>query len=200
MGEIYGGDHAGADATFAQFRADQEKRKNASVPLLQADWLYRTGRKSEAIQSIEKSMATSAEPVKSLLTSQLAVWYVMEGKREKAYRTITSSPLLREGQVFSAFFVARPSASVSEWTALADRALPQPANSALHDTVLAYALMLDKHPDAALPIWSKLMQQETGVDYFSRAVLTRLQGKPVERPLLPNPLQYNQFAAIIDVL
>ena len=205
-GEIYkaawagfaAGDKAGAEKDFGVYAADQKKRGNASLPLLEADWLYRTGRKLEGMDRLQEAAGGAANmQLKSLYLAQLAVWLVMEGQRAKAAQLFVGQQLVNGPAVAAAFFVSRPSGSVAQWTAMAEKIFAGPGSLALRDQTLAYALMLDGHKDAALAVWTRVAEGSGATDFAARAVLARLQGKTAGLPLIPNPLQYNQFMGVL---
>jgi hypothetical protein len=72
--------------------------------------------------------------------------------------------------------------------------------AALRPLALGYALLLDGKREAALPVWEKIAAQTRATDFFAQAVNTRLHGKRIEHPLLPDPNEFNQFAAVLDKL
>lgn len=205
-GEIYkaawarfaAGDKVGAEKNFGAYAADQRKRGNASLPLLEADWLYRTGRKAEGMEKLRQ--AAGNPELKSLYLAQLAVWLVMDGQRGKAAQLFTGQQLMNGPAVAAAFFVSRPSGSVAQWTGLAEKMFAGAGNAGFRDQTLAYALILDGHKDAALAVWTRVAEGSAATEFAVRAVLTRLQGKPAGQPLIPNPLQYNQFLGVLGLL
>ena len=75
-----------------------------------------------------------------------------------------------------------------------------PGNAGFRDQTLAYALILDGHKDAALAVWTRVAEGSAATEFAVRAVLARLQGKPAGQPLIPNPLQYNQFLGVLGLL
>src|ERR1019366_5263132 len=65
---------------------------------------------------------------------------------------------------------------------------------------LGYALLLDGNREAALPVWEEIVKAAPATDFFSRAIYGRLRKLPEERPMVPEPNQVNQFAAVLDKL
>jgi hypothetical protein len=96
-------------------------------------------------------------------------------------------------------FAALPSAPAAEWEARAEQMIP-PSMGGLRRLALGYALLLDGKRDAALPVWEQIANTNAATDFFARAVYTRLRGLPLERPLLPDPVNLNQFQGILDKL
>ncbi len=187
------GDKPGADSLFAQFRSAREKENPAAglTELLAADWLYRTGRQPEAIAALRK---LASEPA----YAQLTIWDLLHGDREQAVRDAIAIGSKPEGPgVFMARFAAQPSAPAAEWEARAQRVFPASA-AALRRLALGYALLLDGKREAALPVWEQIVHTTSATDFFSRAIYARLQGKTIERPLIPDPASLNQFAALLD--
>jgi hypothetical protein len=76
--------------------------------------------------------------------------------------------------------------------------MPNPAVAPLRRTALAYALLLDGKRKEALPAWEEVVKSATATDFFSRAILARLQGGKPERALLPDPNAVNPFGAVVD--
>ncbi len=187
------GDKPGADSLFAQFRTARAKTNPSGgiVELLTADWLYRTGRQPEAIAALRK---LASEPA----YAQLTIWDLLRGDREQAVRDAVAIGSKPAGPaLFMVRFAAQPSAPASEWEARAARAFP-PSASALRQLALGYALLLDGKREAARPVWEQIVNTNSATDFFFRATYARLQGKPVDRPLVPDPANLNQFAAIPD--
>jgi tetratricopeptide (TPR) repeat protein len=196
------GDKAGADSLFSQFRTARTKSSSDRIAdLITGDWLYRTGRKTEAVAALRKlaSEAQSA-PVRGDAYAQLAIWDLIEGDRAQAARDAANiGPNTSSPPLFMARFAALPSASAAEWELRAQTAFPASAAS-LRRLALGYALLLDGKREAAIPVWEQMVRTNSATDFFARAVYARLQGRPVDRPLLPEPGNLNQFAGILDAL
>jgi hypothetical protein len=195
------GDKPGADVLFGQFRDTRKKAGGDAIELIAGDWLYRTGRAREAFALVHKLAAdTQSSALRIDCWSQTAVWHLIEGDRAEASKdavlignSIGSAPL------FIARFASLPSASPAEWEARAQKMLP-PNAAALRQLALGYALLLDGKRAAALPVWQQIANSSPASDYFLHAVFTRLQGKPLTRPVLPEPNNVNQFAGVLDKL
>lgn len=189
------GDKAGADSLFSQFRAERSKAKAADdiSELLAGDWLYRTGRESQAVETLRKSPNEMAY-------AQLTIWDLLRGDRAQAEKDSAAiGPKVANPSVFMSRFAAQPSAPAAEWEARAQKTFP-PSLTTLRDLALGYALILDGKREAALPVWERIVNTSTATDFFSRAVYAHLQGKKEEHALLPNPTAFNQFLAILDKL
>jgi hypothetical protein len=70
----------------------------------------------------------------------------------------------------------------------------------LRSAALGYALILDGKRQAAIPIWETIVKQSPGTDFFSRAVLKRLKGEPLEHSAPADPTNVNPFAAILETM
>lgn len=119
-------------------------------------WLYRTGKKAEALQQATALAANAATPpdIASAALAQAAFWQLTAGDRAKAFETARaamqkaqSPPAKREALI--AFFLAQPSAGVEEWKR---RAGGKPT-----DDLLALALVFDRKWTDALPVLQRLV-------------------------------------------
>jgi tetratricopeptide (TPR) repeat protein len=193
------GDKPGADALFAQFRAAREKLSDTLMPLVSADWLYRTGRKKEAVAALRMSLSGKAP--EALVTNGyalLTIWDLLGHDRAQAAKdSLAMGPRIIDAPELIARFVALPSASAAEWKTRADHLIP-PAVAAIRPLALGYALMFDGQGAAALPVWEMIASGRPATDFFTRAVYAHLQGKPPERPLVPDPAAFNQFLAVLE--
>ena len=196
--KFYAGDKPGADALFSQFRAAREKLANGLVPLIAADWLYRTGRKREALDSLRTAVgATKSETIRANGYAQLAIWELLGNDRDQAAKDSQSIGLrLTDAPMLIARFASLPSAPAAEWETRANRMIP-PSVAALRPLALAYALILDDKREAALPVWKQVVERNSATDFFTRALYASLQGKAQNRPLLPDPASFNPFLALL---
>lgn len=192
------GDKPGADALFAQFRAQREKLANALMPLMTADWLYRTGRKSQALDSLRATIAnTASETIRANAYAQLTVWELLAHDRERAAQdSLSIGPRLTDAPMLIARFAALPSAPAAEWETRAERLIPS-SMGALRPLALAYALTLDGKREAALAVWKQIVQRSPATDFFIRALYAHLEGKPQRRPLVPDAANFNPFLALL---
>ncbi len=200
-GDSTGADKGAADAVFSQFRTARTKSSGEVTSLLVADWLFRTGRTAEAF-SLARGVAstTTSAPLRTDLFAQLVIWDLIQGDRTAAARdaAVIGGPT-SSATVFIARFAALPSAPAAEWQARAAKMIA-PNMSTLRDLALGYALLFDGKRDAAIPVWQQIVRNAGATDFFTRAILIRLQGGTVSRPLLPDPNSLNQFVGILDKL
>ena len=194
------GDKQGADTVFAQFRTARAKSSGRVADLVAGDWLYRTGRGHEAFALLRTLVSeTTSAPLRADSWAQLVVWDLIQHNRAQAAKDAIAISGTNSAPVFIARFVSLPSASVAEWENRAQAMFP-PNVTALRQMALGYALLLDGKRGEALPVWEQIVKSTTATDLFARAVYARLQGKPINRPLVPEPNNLNQFAAILDAL
>ncbi len=194
------GDNAAADALMAKFRAAREKQRDALMPLLFADWLYRTGRAPQAEALLRQSATDSSAPGARMgALSQLVVWDLLAGDRAKASADLAAMGRPGNPPALIAAFSAMPTASAAEWDARAQRLFPGPAMQQLRTTAVGYALLLDGKRDAALPLWKQTAAANPG-DFLPAEMVARLEGrKPALEPL-PAPASVNQFRGVADKL
>jgi Tfp pilus assembly protein PilF/TolB-like protein len=197
------GDKPGADALFSRFRTERAKARASDglTELLAEDWLYRTGRGKEATAALRKVVSeTSSAPLRADALAQLTIWDLLQGDRAQAARdAIDIGPKVTSAPVYMARFAAQPSAPAAEWEMRAERMIPS-SMTALRQLALGYALLLDGRREAALPVWGRIVSTTAATDFFARAVYARLRGKTIDRPVLPDPVNLNQFAAILEKL
>jgi tetratricopeptide (TPR) repeat protein len=197
------GDKQGADSLFSQFRTERAKANPSDqlIELLSGDWLYRTGREREAIAALRKVVSeTGSAPLRTDARAQMTLWDLIQGDRTQAAKDAASiGPAVTGAPLFMARFAALPSAPAAEWELRADK-MARPGQAALRLLALGYALVLDHQRVAALPVWERIVKASPATDFFSRAIYARLQGKVLERPLLPDPVNLNQFSCILERL
>ncbi len=186
------GDKAGADGAFEQFRAAREKAKIADTQLFQADWLYRTGRRKDALALLRRG---AREPIAA---AQLTIWDLLAGDRATAAKDAGGVGTATTPLAFSARFAALPSASAVEWEARAGRMTTGMGSAGLRQIATGYALLLDGKKEAALPVWQKIAETAPGTDFFALAIYTRLKGEQPKLELTPDPSGVNPFAALLD--
>jgi tetratricopeptide (TPR) repeat protein len=192
------GDKPGADALFSQFRTEREKLNNGLIALMAADWLYRTGRKSEALDSLRATIALSpSETTRASAYVQLTIWELLGHDRAQAAKdSLSIGPRLTDAPMLIARFAALPSVPAAEWEMRSNSLIPA-SMGALRGLALGYALILDGKGEAALPVWKAMVERNSATDFFTRALYARLQGKPVDRPLVPDPASFNPFLALL---
>jgi Tfp pilus assembly protein PilF len=193
------GDRAKADATFAQFRAVREKSATAGFALFESDWLFRTGRETEAIAVLRKAAATPPMANVSGLWAQLVIQELLANDRTSAAKDAAVDATKPPSNASSvARFAALPSASADEWRKRADAMLRGPAIEPARNFALAVALLLDGKKQDALPLWEKIAHDAPGADFFARTIVARLKGEKAPVGLVPDPSNVNPLLALAD--
>jgi Tfp pilus assembly protein PilF/TolB-like protein len=212
MARLMTGDIAGADALEKQFTDARSAAHDSSVPFRELQWLWLTGRRTEAYRKLE-ALALALEhalqhtgqltgqpagqpvgqptsrpaaqptvqpadqhtrqaadqpagqppgqlagqpagqPAASHAYAELAVWSLMRGDRaaaaEMAQKAASLATAATGAPATISRFLAQPSAPAEEWSARADRFLPNSAQDMIKQQMLAYALLLDGKVKAA---------------------------------------------------
>ena len=191
------GDQKAADDLLNQYVKLRQEAGDRTLVVLNADWLYQTGREQDAEAMLRKAGASPADPgQRVLIFSELAIWDLVAGKREAALADLQNAGPIVTPTVVTARFTAQPSASAAEWEARAAKLFAAPQIAALHDTALSWALILDGKKAAAREVWEKLAAERPATDFFTRDILARLKGDEIQHPAPPDPRNLNQFAAV----
>jgi tetratricopeptide (TPR) repeat protein len=161
MARAMTGDIAGADDLEKKFIEARAAVHDPNAASRELEWLWLTGRRKQAYGQLQ-AQAVAAErdsqrPVASHAYAQLALWSLMAADRtialEMAQKAAALATPATAPAAFIGRFLAQPSASPDEWAARADRFVPNPAQAALKDQMLAFALLLDgKVKEAAAPL------------------------------------------------
>ena len=192
------GDKAGADKAFEQFQAARANPANPGLVLLQADWMYRTGRKNEAVKMLRQSAAdSSTNPVvKANAFSQLAVWELVAGDRAAAAKDSLAAGQPTTPVAAMVRIATMPSASTSEWAARVNTMLTGPNLAGVRRLALGYALILDGKAAASIPVWEEVARTATATDFVLQAMVEIVKGAKPKLALIPNPDAINQFAVL----
>ena len=193
------GDKKSADSLFEQFRAIRQKASDPLLPLLNADWLYRTGREADGVAYLRNATEeTQSAPLRAEAYAQLAIWDLLANDRAAAASDAAAAGPPKNAPMLIIRFATGSLASVEEWQARADRLAPGAAAAPFRRLALGFALLLDGKKDAAIPVWAEIAKETPATDFFNRAIYARLLKQPGQRPLLPDPNNVNQMAGILD--
>ncbi len=193
------GDRAKADATFARFRTVREKSGTPGFALYQSDWLFRTGRRKEAVDLLRKEAGTMAPASGSGPWAELVIQDLLSNDRPSAAKDAAIDATKPPSNLSSvARFAALPSASAAEWQNRADTMLRGPGIEAAKRFALGVALLLDGRKQDALPIWEKIAQDAPGTDVFPRSIVARLKGEKPRTDLVPDSSGVNPLLALAD--
>jgi Flp pilus assembly protein TadD len=198
------GDKVKAETSFEQFRSARQKTDPSGLTLFGADWLYRTGREKQAMDLLRKAADASPTPAAAApLRSQLIIWDLLAKDRATAQKDAAieaTGPGSNMSTV--ARFAALPSASAEEWQNRADTMLRGAGVDAARRFALGVALVLDGKNQAARSVWEKIVEADSGTDFFARNIAARLRGeKPkLELEIVPDSSAVNQIGALPDKL
>jgi Tfp pilus assembly protein PilF len=160
---LMSGDTAGADDAARQYFAARTAAHDPLVEFQQAEWQWIGGRRKAAYQQMEKLAAGPQREMAAHATAEMALWNLMMGNREAAAalaeKSLTLATPAAAETASVARFLAQPAASPAEWAARAERLAPNPAQAAIRNTALAYALLLAKQYQAAAPVLEQLYSE-----------------------------------------
>ena len=187
-----------ADKLFDRFKTARAKTSPDIAALLAGDWLFRTGRQKNADALVRDLVAgTNNQATRVDGLAQLIVWDLIQGDRQKAAQDSSqiNVPSIST-PIAIARFSALPSAEVSEWEARAQRIFGPSAGS-VGKLAVGYALLFDGKREAAIRAWAEIVRESPATDFLAKAIYSQVQGKPLERPLLPEPANLNPFAGVV---
>lgn len=172
MAHLMTGDIAGADALEKRIEDLRTGVHDPALPFRQAEWAWLTGRRKSAMRQLA-GFALSVEngPLKEFASraySELALWQLLLGDHLAADASLRQAIQFAGrssiGSLLLVRFLSQPSVSASEWAARADQLFRNPAQASIKDLMLAYALLLDKHFDAAAPLLQRIYDSGAGGD------------------------------------
>jgi len=176
MARLMTGDIAGADDLEKKFTDARAAAHDSSAPFRELQWLWLTGRRTEAYRKLQALALASEHPSQvteqptgrpasqptaqttgqaaaSHAYAELAVWSLMLGDRaaaaEMAQKAASLATAATGAPAAISRFLAQPSAPAEEWSSRADRFIPNPAQDMVKQQMLAYALLLDGQVKAA---------------------------------------------------
>lgn len=190
------GDKPGADKAFAQLLDQRERSGGQHLQLLEADWKYRTGRETDAIALLRKSIDSETAEMQAVYRGELAVWELLAGDRQMAAHDAAEMGPPKTAVAAMIRFITLPSASAAEWEKRADAMLPGPALTPIRRLALGYALILDGKKREALPVFAQIAAASPASDFAIHAVYSRLKGEEPKLAVLPDPNSVNQFGAV----
>ncbi len=151
-------DAAAADALFEKYAARRREARDPAIDFTRAQWEYLSGKREQAIARLQPM--ADALPRARL---QLVIWYLDMGRRDAA-QSLAAKPIAAASPVdaellLMARFLAEPASSSSEWALRAERAFPEPAQTAAKKYTLAYALLFSKEYAAASLVLKEIVQR-----------------------------------------
>lgn len=170
-------DLAGADKKFEVYAAARRADKDIALPFRTAQWRFVSGRHDEAISTLERLVsgadpAFAAPQLKALALTQLAIWDLQLGRRNRALEESTNA--MKLGATTSTTLIARFASedahTPADWAARADRMLAGPQFAQVKTAVLGYALYMSHEWQAAEPVWKQLASNSTPDDAIAPVI------------------------------
>jgi len=156
LAHLLTGDVSGANRIFDRYLEARTEAKDPIVDYRRAEWTWISGHRKMAAQQMGafalKAESGPLREVASRAYAELATWSIMLGDRDMAMRlaqkAISLAGPTSAGNALVARFFALPPAGSSEWAVRAEQQFPGPAQTAIRNFSLAYALLIDKqfHP------------------------------------------------------
>jgi tetratricopeptide (TPR) repeat protein len=167
------GDIAGADRQFQDWAKARRAAKDESVDLRSAQWAFLSGKHDQAISALSNvASAASAPALKAAALTQVAIWELQLGLRDRALRD--SDLALKTGAPPASALIARFASedlrTAGDWSSRADRMFNTPQLAQLKPAALAYALYFSHQWDAAAPLWKQMLDRSTPDDSITPAI------------------------------
>ena len=168
MARLLTGDVPGANLLAERYLAARLEAKDPIVDYRRAQWTWIGGRRKTAAQQMGAfALASESGPLREIASrayAELAVWSLESGDREGA-ASLSQKALSIVGPASAANalvarFLASPPASSSEWAVRAEQAFPGPAQGAIRNFALAYALLVSQQFQPAMLLLRQMW--ETG--------------------------------------
>ena len=158
LAHLLTGDVSGANNLAERYLAARAQAKDPIVDYRRAQWTWISGRRKAAAQQMAAfALASESGPLRDIASrayAELAIWSLMSGDREGAARlaqkALSIAGPASAGNALVARFLAQPPASPSEWVLRAEQQFPGPAQNAIKNFSLAYALLINQHFQPAM--------------------------------------------------
>jgi tetratricopeptide (TPR) repeat protein len=184
LSRFMAGDVAGADARFAAFMTELQKRRDPLVDARRRAWQWMTGRAPQE---------PAADPFGRTVA---ALWTLAAGNRDKARELAAAARaearIPRMGDLASTvLLLAQPSASAAEWSNRVIKAVPGAAGTTEAKRFAAWALLFDRQPAEAAKLWRELYEsarvEESNVERMALATALVDSGQIAEaRKVMPH--------------
>ncbi len=140
------GNLTGADELFRRYNDLRRNAGDAAALVEQAQWLYMTGRRKQAVSGLDSGLASAPANVRSYAEAQLAIWALDAGDRGRAGELSAAAAHDASNQQLAALaavcrFIAERRAGASDWAVAAERAFSDANAAGLKQTALAYGLL-----------------------------------------------------------
>ena len=168
LARLLSGDPSGANHVADQYVAARVAAKDPIVDYRRAQWTWISGRRKAAAQQMGAfALANESGPLRDIASrayAELAIWSLETGDREGAARlaqkALSIAGPASAGNALAAKFLSQPPASSSEWVVRAEQQFPGPAQNAIKNFSLAYALLVNQQFQPALLLLRQMW--ETG--------------------------------------
>ena len=166
LARLLSGDVAGANNLAEQYLAARAEAKDTIVDYRRAQWSWISGRRKAAAQQMGAfALASESGPLREIASrayAELALWSVMSGDRDGAARlaqkALSIAGPASAGNAMVARFLAQPPAGSSEWAVRAEQQFPGPAQSAIKNFSLAYALLINQQFQPAMLLFKQMWE------------------------------------------
>jgi tetratricopeptide (TPR) repeat protein len=160
------GDVSGANNLAEQYLAARVQAKDPIVDYRRAQWTWISGRRKAAAQQMGAfALASESGPLRDIASrayAELAVWSLVSGDRDGAAslaeKALSIAGPASAGNALVARFLAQPPASSSEWAVRAEQQFPGPAQSAIKNFSLAYALLINQQFEPAMLLFRQMWE------------------------------------------
>jgi tetratricopeptide (TPR) repeat protein len=165
---LWTGNIDAAGRIFAEYRRSRENRNDQASPIVNAEWLFFSGKRTEALQVLDSLAAQWTAKRQGALASRAsslaAIWLMALGEPAKAQVQARKAREAAGGSSVEAMslFLTLPPAPPTEWIARAQRMFPANAPATLVTPILATALIFGDHFESALPYLDQWAGQVSG--------------------------------------
>ena len=142
------------------------KPRTTIVDYRRAQWSWISGRRKAAAQQMGAfALAAESGPLRDIASrayAELAIWSLMSGDRDGAARlaqkALSIAGPASAGNALVARFLAQPPAGSSEWAVRAEQQFPGPAQTAIKNFSLAYALLINQQFQPAMLLLKQMWE------------------------------------------
>jgi Flp pilus assembly protein TadD len=158
LARLLTGDAPGANLLAERYLASRLEAKDPIVDYRRAQWTWISGRRKAAAQQMGAfALASESGPLREIASrayAELAIWSLQSGDRDGgarlAQKALSIAGPASAGSALVARFLASAPAGPSEWVVRAEQQFPGPAQSAIRNFALAYALLLSRQFQPAM--------------------------------------------------
>ena len=166
LARLLSGDVAGANNLAERYLSARAEAKDPIVDYRRAQWSWISGRRKAAAQQMGAfALANEAGPLRDIASrayAELSIWSLMSGDREGAARlaqkALSIAGPASAGNALVARFLAQPPAGSSEWVVRAEQQFPGPAQNAIKNFSLAYALLINQEFQPAMLLFKQMWE------------------------------------------